>query len=146
MRLLAIGMLMLTVAGCGGPDSAAETTAPSEPSTTDRTLPEKPLPNPVAPEEDPSPVTGEVPVDLIEAILADAIDRTGVSAGDFVEARSEQVVWNDGSLGCGEPGQLYTQALVEGYWVVLESGETRLDYRATADGSFRLCEQASSGI
>jgi len=146
MRLLAIGVLMLTVAGCGGSDSAGETTAPSEPSTTDRTLPERTLPNPLDPEDDPAPVTGEVPIDLFEAILADAVDRTGISAGDFVETRSEQVVWNDGSLGCGEPGQLYTQALVDGYWVVLESGATRLDYRATADGSFHLCEQASSGI
>jgi hypothetical protein len=34
----------------------------------------------------------------------------------------------------------YTQALVDGYQVVIDTGEEELDYRVGSGGSFRLCE------
>lgn len=93
----------------------------------------------VAPSE-AAPVTGEVPADLLGEILTDAIDRTGVPASEIEIARAEETTWPDGALGCPEPGQVYTQALVDGFQVVVEAAGERLDYRATANGSFRLCE------
>ncbi len=53
--------------------------------------------------------------------------------------RAQAVTWSDGSLGCPEPGMSYTQALVEGYWIVLDAGDQTLDYRASASGAFKLC-------
>jgi hypothetical protein len=38
--------------------------------------------------------------------------------------QAEAVTWPDGALGCPEPGIVYTQALVPGYWVVVEAEET----------------------
>jgi hypothetical protein len=35
---------------------------------------------------------------------------------------------------------MYTQALVDGYWVVLAVGEQEYDYRASDTGYFFLCE------
>lgn len=90
--------------------------------------------------EDPSlPITGEVPDDLLELILADAAERTTTPVDELVIVRSEQVVWPDGSLGCPEPGTFYTQAIVDGYRVEVEGGGTTLDYRASNNGSFKLC-------
>jgi hypothetical protein len=94
--------------------------------------------NPTSP-----PVTGEVPEDLLAAILADLAERVGVAVGDITVIRGQEIVWSDGSLGCPQPGMMYTQALVSGYWVVLQAGETDYDYRASQTGYFFLCESDS---
>jgi hypothetical protein len=85
---------------------------------------------------------GETPAALVQAILADASQRTGLDEAAFDVVRSEMVEWNDGSLGCPEPGMFYTQALVTGYHVVVEAEGQALDYRATSQGYFRLCTQS----
>ena len=48
--------------------------------------------------------------------------------------------WNDGSLGCPQPGELYTQALVDGFQVVLEIDGEGFDYRVGSGTDVRLCE------
>lgn len=99
--------------------------------------PSKPAPPATQPMPEPPPATtGEVPASILDAILADAATR---SDGPFVVVRAQAVTWSDGSLGCPEPGMNYTQALVDGYWVVLEGDSQTLDYRASANGSFKLC-------
>jgi hypothetical protein len=91
----------------------------------------------------PGQITGEVPQDLLAAILADAEAQSGIRQEELTVVRSEAVVWSDGSLGCPQPGVMYTQALVPGYWVVLEYDDQTLDYRASDRGYFSLCEQSS---
>jgi hypothetical protein len=82
---------------------------------------------------------GSAPRDLIDGILADAASRTGLAAESLsVDAR--HVVWNDGSLGCPEPGMSYIQVLTPGWHVLVRAGSRTLDYRASERGSFRLCE------
>ena len=88
---------------------------------------------------------GEVPADLLAAILGHAAERTGESADDFEVVTAEVVSWNDGSLGCPEPGQMYTQALVDGYHIVVAAADQRLDYRA-ANGGFRICSNPSAEV
>jgi hypothetical protein len=92
-----------------------------------------------------APVNGEVPERVLAAILEDAARRTGADPATATILRAEAVTWSDGSLGCPEPGMFYTQALVDGYWVVLELGGTTLDYRVGARGAFRLCEEPGPG-
>jgi hypothetical protein len=46
---------------------------------------------------------------------------------------AERVTWSDGSLGCPEPDMLYTQALVEGYRIVLLTEEGEVAFHG-ADG------------
>lgn len=86
------------------------------------------------------PVTGEVPSVLLDAIITDLKAREDISAQAITIIRAESTLWPDGALGCPEPGETYTQAPVEGYWVVLESEEQEYDYRATDGGHFFLCE------
>jgi hypothetical protein len=52
---------------------------------------------------------------------------------------AESVVWNDGSLGCPEPGMMYTQALLNGYWAVIEAAGQKSDFCVGSGGNFRLC-------
>lgn len=86
-------------------------------------------------------VTGEVPEDLLNAILADAADRSGLPVEAFTVLRDEAVTWSDGSLGCPQPDVIYTQALVPGYRVVVAVGDQTFDYRAAQSGFFTLCER-----
>lgn len=144
MRLIPVLLILLVACGEAGDTSGA--TALSTTPSNDRTIPEGSLPKPLDHEGEPTPVTGEVPRDLLQAIRDDAAQRTGLPAEDFVEIRSQEIVWNDGSLGCGEPGKMYTQALVDGFWVVLEVGDAHLDYRVGSKATFMLCEQASTGV
>jgi hypothetical protein len=46
---------------------------------------------------------------------------------------AERVTWSDGSLGCPEPDVMYTQALVDGYRIVLLTEEGEVAFHG-ADG------------
>jgi hypothetical protein len=94
----------------------------------------------VTPQAPGTPAAGEVSAEILDRIVADLTDRTGAARAAVSLLRAEQVVWNDGSLGCPQPGMMYTQALVSGYWVVLETGGREYDYRATEGGYFMVCE------
>lgn len=93
----------------------------------------------------PAPVVGELPASLQETIEADLEERSGSARAAFVYVRAEAVIWNDGSLGCPQPGMEYTQALVPGYWVIIRVGEAEYDYRTTERGTFVLCKPARRG-
>lgn len=88
--------------------------------------------------------TGEVPDDLMASVLADAETRSGSDRSDMTVLRAEAVTWQDGSLGCPEPGMSYTQALVDGYWVELMAGEETLDYRLSSEGGIKFCAGGGS--
>lgn len=97
-------------------------------------------PERVPPTEEPAPVTGEVPSELLDSISKDLTERTGAAPGQVSVLRAQAVIWNDGSLGCPQPGMMYTQSLVNGYWVELEIGGKKFDYRASDSGYFFLCQ------
>lgn len=121
-------------------DAAGEE-AVSPDSTLPKPTPSLPPVETVPPSEPPPAVMGEVPADLLEAIMADAESRM-TTKGALTVVRAEFVTWSDGSLGCPEPGVMYTQALVDGYWVVLDAGGSHMDYRVTSKGTFKLCESS----
>jgi hypothetical protein len=75
----------------------------------------------------------------VQAARADAARRTGVTVESLVLVSAEPVTWSDGSLGCPQPGVMYTQALVPGYRVRLRGPAGEMDYHASARGSLLLC-------
>ncbi|MDQ2964887.1 MAG: hypothetical protein M3R57_03465 [Chloroflexota bacterium] len=87
-----------------------------------------------------TPVVGEVPEAILLRVREDLATRAQANVSGAVVVVAQQVVWNDGSLGCPERGVLYTQALVPGYQVVLELDGQRFDYRSDERGIVRLCE------
>ena len=72
-----------------------------------------------------------------------ASDLSAVPVTELTVARAEAVTWPDGSLGCPEPGMMYTQVLVDGYWVVIRAGDETYDFRGTGT-TFRLCPPGRS--
>jgi len=100
--------------------------------------PVPPSASPTLTEENP-PVKGEVPKGILDPILKEAAALAKVAREQLVIVRAQPVVWNDGSLGCPEPGKMYTQALVNGYWVVIEAAGQKYDFRVDRSGRFQLC-------
>ena len=76
---------------------------------------------------------------VTEAALADAARRTGAKQSDLKVLSAEAVTWPDGSMGCPQPGMMYTQALVPGYRVRIEADGQVLDYHAGRSGRPGLC-------
>lgn len=103
------------------------------------------VPTPVRPVPVPAPVAPNAPMTIAsleqasQAALADAARRSGLAVGALQLVSAERVTWPDGSLGCPEPGMLYTQALVPGYRIRIRAGATTLDYHAGLRGAPRLC-------
>jgi hypothetical protein len=81
---------------------------------------------------------------LVRPVVMDAASRLAVDPAVVALLSIDPVTWPDGSLGCPRPGELYTQALVDGHRIVVEAGGSRLDYRVTGPGAFRICENAST--
>ena len=79
------------------------------------------------------------PAEMIEAALDDAANRSTTARPDIKVTSAEAVTWPDGSLGCPQPGMMYTQALVPGYRIVLQAGEQTLNYHAMSRGRPVFC-------
>jgi hypothetical protein len=79
---------------------------------------------------------------LVEQARQDLASRLSVQA-DVIEFVSfESVVWPDGSLGCPQPGMMYTQVQKDGYKIVLKFGEQEYAYHGGGSRPPFLCEQA----
>ena len=122
-------------AATSGTPSPSPSSSPGEPgsSVTRPSIPGVSLPvgSPGA------PIT--LPAVVLDLVLTDAAARSGVPREQLVVVTAESRTWNDGSLGCPEPGHFYTQALVEGWQAVVRAGTTLYDYRGAGMTTFKLC-------
>ena len=106
----------------------AETTmAPDPPTETTSTQTETPAISSTTVASEPSPPT------LTEMAVADLASRLGVDPASITVVLSQDVTWRDGSLGCPEPGMSYTQALVDGFRVILSADDTEYAYHSGRD-------------
>lgn len=80
-----------------------------------------------------------VPAAMLDSVVEVAARDTGIAADEIRVVTADAVTWSDGSLGCPEDGQMYTQALVPGYRVVIEAAGEELSYHASESGDFRAC-------
>lgn len=88
---------------------------------------------------DPDPSAG-APADAVRA--AEDLAATLDLAVDEVEVVStEEVTWRDGSRGCARPGEMYTQALVDGLRITLRAGGQTYEYHSGGSQPPALCEQ-----
>lgn len=119
-------LALLVIAACATPDDNGTTQpnpGPTDPSSTTST----------------SQPTGSPPAAVVEAAFDDLADRLDVDTRRIRLISSELVTWPDGSLGCPSPCESYTQALVEGYRVVLNHEERAFDYHGANDEAPFLC-------
>jgi hypothetical protein len=133
-KILSI-LLVLAVAAtaCGGTEPAGTPDTTGIPDIVPTTQ------SPVS--TDPA---ADLPDPVLSALVDDATERLGVARDEVEVLSSRAVTWNDGALGCPEPGMFYTQALVEGQQVVIAGPEDTLDYRVDSSGEFRICGESDS--
>jgi hypothetical protein len=141
-----VAVVLVTLLGaCGGstaddgttsslPADGTATTALVGDGVVDTSLPQR------VPTTMPgSGVIGEVPDELLALVVDDAAARAGVDVADVTVLTAQEMLWDDGSLGCPAAGETYTDAPVAGFWVVVEAASAAFDYRLTDGGTFRLC-------
>jgi len=85
-----------------------------------------------------SPTPAEDP--KVAAAIADLAKRQGVKSEEITVVSNDKVTWRDGSLGCPEPGKMYTMALTDGVRVVLEAAGKTYEYHGGESGPVAFCE------
>ncbi len=71
----------------------------------------------------------------------DLAKRLSVNPNDIELVSFQPMTWPDSSLGCPQPGMLYTQALVEGYLIRLRVSGRVYEYHGSRTGEPLLCEK-----
>lgn len=149
MRLLSVVALALAIAaaGCATAEPAGEGASPS--GSTAPATPAPTSPSAAVPTSGASPTTVPPPPqeesmsselqEVVDAAIADLEARpvTGTEAVRVVVAREE--TFPNGAIGCPKPGEMYTQALVDGYRVLLARGDRVWLYTAGENGIPQLC-------
>ncbi len=80
--------------------------------------------------------TGNPDQPEVVAVVIDRLrSRLGVASAEIGLVSAEQEQWPDGCLGAAEPGEMCTQAIVEGYRVILEAGGQKYEFHTNMDGS-----------
>lgn len=123
-------------AGCGGAGEPASDEMPSGGTAPGGTVPSETTPS--GPPDSPAASLVLAP-DAEAAIRADLETRVGVDASTASVVSIEPQTWPDGSMGCPQPGEMYTQAIVEGYRVVVSFTGAQYDYRISSNGVVRFC-------
>ena len=73
----------------------------------------------------------------------DLAKRLSVNPDQIELVSFTPVTWPDGSMGCPEPGMMYTQVLVEGYRIQLRSGGRVYEYHGGGTRAPFLCAKPS---
>jgi hypothetical protein len=117
----------------GPPTSPPGTTSPG--TTTPSTPPFSAQPIPpvsIPPGSIPPAVSRGTPIEhdlpLVVAAVDDLAEKLGIESDAVSVMQAVAVTWPDGSLGCPEPGMMYTQALVDGTFVLLEADGRQYQY------------------
>jgi hypothetical protein len=83
--------------------------------------------------------------DLVHAAIADLVERTGAEPGDIGVVSVDEVDWPDGSIGCPQPGMVYTQAIVNGTKIVLHYDGTDYAYHQGGGRAVFYCPPDAEG-
>ena len=126
-------MLILTLGGCGQ--------NPGSPSTPVVVTPPQPA---VAPLVSPVPGSNLSPEEqqAVAAALQDAATQLGVAASELSLQQIEAREWGDSSLGCPQPGNLYSQIVTPGFLIVINSRGKQLEYHSDTRARVVLCRES----
>jgi hypothetical protein len=79
------------------------------------------------------------PTTVIDAVTQDISKRTGIAVNQLKIQETEAKTWSDGCLGLAKSGEFCTQALVDGWRIVVSDGSKNWVYRTDGTGqSIRL--------
>lgn len=128
-RLAALALSAAIIAGCGTEGSPASSTTST---TTGLSTTSTTIGAPVEPTTEPL-------IEMTRLAKADLVSRIAVEEADIEVLKAEEITWSDGSLGCPKPGVSYTQALVDGFQVILFADGRAYDYHAGSDAKPFIC-------
>jgi hypothetical protein len=138
-----VALALVALAGCVpqpiDPASPIATPLAAGATPNQPTL-EVPVPSSVPPPQTNVPAATQAPRPSTSALaVADLAEQLGI-ASDAITVRSvEAVEWNDASLGCAKPGQMYAQVIPPGYRIVLEANGQSYEYH-TGGGRVMRCK------
>ncbi|OGY14177.1 MAG: hypothetical protein A3A58_03085 [Candidatus Blackburnbacteria bacterium RIFCSPLOWO2_01_FULL_41_27] len=66
-------------------------------------------------------------------------ETLGIPLAKITIENVEEVQWKNGSLGCPEPGQVYTQAAIPGFKITLKADEKLYYIHSGYGKSFKVC-------
>ena len=130
--LVAMCAAVVMISGCGDDSTSSHTLAnesaaaasnaapadtASAATTTSTPLAISPLTIVAVTEETtvtPSPEIDPALRTLVDQAVADLATRLKIDASSIVTVSAQAMEWPDGSLGCPQPGMLYTQVMVDG--------------------------------
>lgn len=121
--LLATSVLVAACGGTSQPPDGEETAVDPRPSSSPSS----------------APSTG-TPSDVVRAV-DDLAATLGLTADEIEVVSTEEVTWRDGSRGCAQPGEMYTQALVDGLRITLRAGEHTYEYHSGGSRPPARCEK-----
>lgn len=79
------------------------------------------------------PTDATIGGEAVQTAIGDLAGRTGADRAEIEVVSVEEVDWPDGSIGCPQPGMVYTQAIVNGMKIVLR--HQGIDYAYHQGGS-----------
>ena len=83
----------------------------------------------------PSLASPEPPNSVIAATRQDLSRKTKISVNRLQIQASQPKTWPDGCLGLAKPGELCTQALVQGWRIILTDKQKTWVYRTDSSGT-----------
>lgn len=129
------------------PSITAQPAEPVQPAPSGRAT-EVPAADPGGPARVPTQTTDDaaVPLDatsepMVNMATAALAQDLGIADDEITLIRLESVEWNDGSLGCPQPGENYLQVITPGYLIELEAQGTLYAYHTDLERQVVLCDQ-----
>lgn len=101
--------------------------SPNEMSTTSPTTTN-------APAKTTTQATAKLPSTIADIVRKDLSQQSGIPASKLQLVQSTPNTWSDGCLGLAKAGEMCSQAMVQGWQVVLTNGSQRWTYRTDATG------------
>ncbi|MEX2420956.1 MAG: hypothetical protein WD670_03975 [Actinomycetota bacterium] len=143
---LAVAALLLSA--CGGSETPADDVGDLPVTEPDASGDEagSPLPDDAADEDavsDDGGASGSDPLlgPEIEIAMTDLIERADVERADILIEVTELVTWPNGALGCPEADGMYTQALVDGYRIVMSAAGSEYHYHGASGEDPAYCAE-----
>ncbi|OKH28212.1 hypothetical protein NIES1031_05185 [Chroogloeocystis siderophila 5.2 s.c.1] len=76
----------------------------------------------------------QIPRQVVDAVRQDVAQRENIPVNRLRVTQSSQQTWSDGCLGLAQPDEFCTQALVEGWRVMVSDGRSTWVYRTDSLG------------
>ena len=78
----------------------------------------------------------------MDAAVQAAAAHLGISRDELSVDRVDDQQWPDSSLGCPQPGQLYSQIVTPGFLIVVSAGNKQLEYHTDGRAHVMLCKES----